>query len=158
LVDEGFSVQLSAAVTDIDAGTRQAAVDAEVQILSRVEINVGYAVYSESPDSSHFLAAGIGLPFGSITERVRLVPGVSAVRFDGQSGAAATGRLEVLPGPFVLRAEGELGRVGERGLRGASFQVGFRPLASLEAFVAWGGRSIGEIDLFGPRAGLRVWI
>ncbi|MEM6531626.1 MAG: hypothetical protein AAF654_03335 [Myxococcota bacterium] len=162
-----IAVQLAASGTAVDADLAQFSFSADLQILSVFELSLEHDVYTErlaggQRDSLGFTSVGMGLQIGSPGRRIRLVPGLAMLRFadtpDSEIGAAATARLEVLPGPVVLSAEGEVGVVGQSAVRGVSFRVGMRLVDKVELFAGWGGRAFGSVALFGPRGGVRFWL
>ena len=158
--------QLSLRGTYLDPGFVQTKVSGELQLLSVLELSAGYELFTEreggATDSVGIGQLGIGLQLGSEALGVRLTPGVHYLRFDdtpnGESGGELSARLEAFPGPVVIRFEGRTGVIGETTTRVAAFELGWRFRRAVEVHAGWGGRVLGDVQLLGPRAGLKFWL
>ncbi len=161
-----FRVQLSVTTAYLEPNLVQTQFSGALQLLSTLEVSGGYELFSERleerTDRLGIGRLGIGLELGSPERGVRLVPAVHYLRFNDRSnvegGAEVSARLEAFPGPVVLRLDGRTGVIGDATTRAVGVDVGWRFANVVELHVGWGGRVIGDVELLGPRGGLRLWL
>lgn len=159
--------QLAFTGSYLEAGLTNWSARLDVQVASALALIGSYDVFAEllpddTIDSLGLMTLGVGLDLGSAARGLRFVPFIGYLRLHDasspdRSGVEAGARMEVFPGPVVLRVDALFGVLGDAETRGVNLELGLRATRSLELYGGWGGRDIGDTSLFGPRVGLRWW-
>ena len=159
--------QLAFTGSYLEAGLTHWSARLDVQVSSALALIGSYEVFAEllpddTLDTLGLMTLGVGLDLGSAARGLRFVPFIGYLRLHDasspdRSGVEAGARMEVFPGPVLLRVDALFGVLGDAETRGVNLELGFRATQSAELYGGWGGREIGGTLLFGPRAGLRWW-